>query len=170
MENQANYNGQQKPSGEPTLTDTVQQQLFKMVARNLDFSPTPEDLPAVIQVMVEDLERRGLTDADAYRVERAFSILGPHLQKWPTSRMVIEALPPPPPRKSAPMLAAPTSMDAYVDDYLSKNHMATKRDACMAFLKDKQMLKRLPDSLRDVENENEAEVERKAIQDETGGI
>ena len=171
MENQASYNAQQRPSDVRTLYDTVQQQLFKMVARNLDFSPTPEDLPSVIQVMIEDLETRGLSDCDSYRVDQAFNVLGPHLQKWPTSRIVIEALPPSPPKKNAKMLIAPTPMDSYVDDYLSNNPMATKRDACMAFLKDKQLLKRLPDSLRDVENENESEAERKAIQDEvTGGI
>ena len=115
--------------------------------------------------MVEDLERRGLTDADAHRVERAISSLGPHIQKWPTSKMVIENLPPPQFRPLREMLLPPSPMDAYVDDYLSKNPMATKRDACMAFLKDKQLLKRLPNSLRDTENELEAEAERKAIQE-----
>ena len=122
-------------------------------------------------MMVEDLESRGLTDADAHRVEMAISSLGPHIQKWPTSKMVIEALPPHQFRPFREMLLPPSPMDAYVDNYIAKNPMATKREACMKYLREKQSLKRLPKSLQDEESEAEANAERKAIQDEvTGGI
>jgi hypothetical protein len=43
--------------------------------------------------MIEDLQRRGLSDQDAGRVSEAFNILGGKIQKWPTPLMVIEALP-----------------------------------------------------------------------------
>jgi hypothetical protein len=46
-----------------------------------------------IQVMVDDLCRRGLNDSDTHRVGMAFSNLGIAIQKWPTPLMVIEALP-----------------------------------------------------------------------------
>ena len=58
------------------------------------------------------------------------------------------------------------TIEAYVSAYISDNPKATKRDACMAFLKDKQLLKHLPDSLRDAESDIEANAERQAIQDE----
>lgn len=43
--------------------------------------------------MEEDLRTRGLTDADADRVAEAFQVLGPTLQRWPTTPMVLGALP-----------------------------------------------------------------------------
>lgn len=46
-----------------------------------------------IQVMVDDLRRRGLGNADVDRVLEAFALLGGKIQKWPTPLMVIESLP-----------------------------------------------------------------------------
>jgi hypothetical protein len=138
--------------------------MFKMLARNLDYAPSAADLPAAIQVMTEDLLRRGLTDADAYRVVEAFSKLGPHLQKWPTSRTVIEALPHAQPARTARMLIAPTPMDDYVDKYIASHPLSSKKDACLAFLREKQLLKNLPETLR--EEDTEAKLEREAIQSE----
>lgn len=43
--------------------------------------------------MEEDLRTRGLTDADAARVNDAFRNLGPTLHRWPTAPMVVSALP-----------------------------------------------------------------------------
>lgn len=46
-----------------------------------------------VQVMVEDFEAYGLTDADADRIEVAFKYLGPRIQRWPTAKAVLEVLP-----------------------------------------------------------------------------
>lgn len=83
-----------------TLHQVVAQGLFKMLARQLDYSPAAEELPMTVQVMVEDFQTYGLTDVDADRVEAAFMFLGPRIQRWPTARTVIEALP----KKPAPKL------------------------------------------------------------------
>ncbi len=64
-----------------------------MMARQLDHAPSAEELPFTIQVMAEDLAAKGLTDADCDRLSEAFRILGPSLDRWPTSRIVIESLP-----------------------------------------------------------------------------
>jgi hypothetical protein len=76
-----------------TLNDAVKLEMVKMMARRLDFAPSPEDLPMTIQVMVEDLMRRGLLSVDVDRVHAAFQQLGGAIQKWPTPLMIIEALP-----------------------------------------------------------------------------
>lgn len=117
----------------------------------------------VIQVMIEDLQNRGLRDADAERVEQAFRTLGPHLQKWPTSRMVIDALPASQLIYKANLLLAPTPLDDYCDDYIRQHPGATKKEACLAYLKQKQLLKHLPESLAE---DAEAQQERAAIQKE----
>lgn len=161
MQNPANSKSPPKPS--VSLAVTVESQLFKMLARNLDYAPSPSDISAVTQVMIEDLQSRGLRDADAERVEQAFRTLGPHLQKWPTSRMVIDALPAARPRQSARLLMAPTSLDSYCDDYIRQHPGASKKDACLEYLKQKQLLKNLPQSLAEDE---EAKQERAAIQQE----
>lgn len=46
-----------------------------------------------VQVMVDDLIRRGMTENDIHRVQTAFQNLGPSIQKWPTPMSIIEALP-----------------------------------------------------------------------------
>jgi len=64
-----------------------------MLARQLDYAPTADELPFTVQVMTEDLLQHGLRDADGARVQEAFRKLGPTIQRWPTARAVIEALP-----------------------------------------------------------------------------
>ncbi len=64
------------------------------MARQLDHTPAGDELPCTVQVMVDDLIARGLQDADCDRVRQAFTTLGPTLDRWPTSKQVIEALPP----------------------------------------------------------------------------
>lgn len=118
----------------------------------------------MIQVMTEDLRRRGLSDADADRIREAFAILGPHLQKWPTSRMVIDALPSKRIARNDRMLVAPTPLDDYCDEYLRSHPGAKKRDACIAYLRDRQLLKHLPASVSI--DDDEARAEREAIQGE----
>lgn len=164
MENPANSKSPPTLSASPTLSDTVHQQLFKMLARNLDYAPSAADLPAVIQVMIEDLRRHGLSDGDSDRVAEAFCTLGPHLQKWPTSRMVIESLPSKRMERSTRLLVPPTPLDEYCDEYLRSHPGATKKDACLEYLRQKQLLKNLPESVQ-VEDD-EARAEREAIQSE----
>ena len=76
-----------------TLNEAVKLEMVQMMARRLDYSPSPEDLPMTIQVMVDDLRRRGLSVKDVDRVHAAFQLLGGTVQKWPTPLMVVEALP-----------------------------------------------------------------------------
>ena len=163
MENPANSKSPQTLSARRTLSDTVSLQLFKMLARNLDYAPSAADLPAVIQVMIEDLRRHGLSDGDSDRVAEAFCTLGPHLQKWPTSRMVIESLPGSRAGRSTRLLMPPTPLDSYCDEYLRTHPGATKKDACLEYLRQKQLLKHLPES---VSVDDEARAERDAIQSE----
>src|SRR3990167_4793203 len=76
-----------------TLAETIRNELARMLARQLDYAPAADELPFTIQVMADDLGRRGLTDDDSARVQEAFRVLGPQTQRWPTSRMVMECLP-----------------------------------------------------------------------------
>lgn len=76
-----------------TLNEAVELEMVKMLARRLDYSPSPGDLPMTVQVMVDDLRNRGLSVKDVDRVHAAFQALGCTVQKWPTPLMVIEALP-----------------------------------------------------------------------------
>jgi len=75
------------------LRTVVEQELLKMLARQLDYAPTADELPFTAQVMTEDLVYRGLRDKDCDRVREAFQKLGPALQRWPTARIVIESMP-----------------------------------------------------------------------------
>ena len=140
-----------------------------MLARQLDYAPTADELPFTVQVMTDDLVNHGLRDIDAPRVREAFARLGPALQKWPTTRTVIEALPPPERKEPVhrPMLSAPlTNVDVFTEEYLRVHPGASKRDACMNYLMQKNQLKNLPKSLQYTEDEIEAAAERAAIQEE----
>ena len=151
------------------LRATIQQELLRMLARQLDYAPTADELPFTVQVMTDDLVNHGLRDVDAPRVREAFARLSPALQKWPTTRMVIEALPPPDRKEMVyrPMLSAPeTALDRFVEEYLRAHPHASKRDACMNYLKQKNLLKHLPMSLQEIQSEIEAAAERAAIQEE----
>src|SRR3990170_3493062 len=75
------------------LRTVVEQELLRMLARQLDYAPTADELPFTAQVMTEDLANRGLRDKDCDRVREAFHKLGPALQRWPTARMVLEVMP-----------------------------------------------------------------------------
>ena len=140
-----------------------------MLARQLDYAPTADELPFTVQVMTDDLVNHGLRDIDAPRVREAFARLGAALQKWPTTRTVIEALPPPERKEMVhrTMLSAPeTALDRFVEEYLRVHPGSSKRDACMNYLKQKQLLKHLPKSLQEIESEIEDAAERAAIQEE----
>jgi hypothetical protein len=77
------------------LLKTVMQEMVRMLARQLDSAPAADELPFTAQVMVDDLKHYGLSDGDSNRVMSAFIKLGPLIQRWPTSKTVIEALPAP---------------------------------------------------------------------------
>lgn len=76
-----------------TLISLVQMELMRMKSRCLPNSPSAEELPIVAHVMVDDLRTRGLADADVDRVRTAFAALVPTLERWPTVRAIIDALP-----------------------------------------------------------------------------
>lgn len=78
---------------EAILRTIVEQELVKMLARQLDYAPTADELPFTAQVMTEDFAQRGLHDCDSARVQEAFRKIGPVLQRWPTARAVLEAIP-----------------------------------------------------------------------------
>ena len=105
-----------------TLIETIRNELARMLARQLDYAPAADELPFSIQVMSDDLTRRGLADDDAGRVQAAFEVLGPQIQRWPTARMVLECLP----AKATPvMLPAPKPDQKFVSAQLNttkKNH------------------------------------------------
>jgi hypothetical protein len=84
------------------LQTIVEQELYRMLARQLDYAPTADELPFTAKVMTDDLVYRGLRDQDCDRVREAFQKLGPALQRWPTARMVIEAMPPEQPDRALP--------------------------------------------------------------------
>ncbi len=93
------------------LRMTVEQELLRMMARRLDHGPSADELPFTVQVVTEDLMAKGLRDGDSDRVRSAFALLGPTLDRWPTVRQIMDALPsrkdaftalPPPGRKPMP--------------------------------------------------------------------
>ena len=99
-----------------TLTETIRNELARMLARQLDYDPAADELPFTIQVMADDLRRRGLTDDDSDRVKEAFRLLGPQTQRWPTSRMVMECLPS---KAATRLLPAPKPDPKFVSAQLS---------------------------------------------------
>lgn len=76
-----------------TLQQVVTEELTKMMARQVDYTPAAEDLPYTIGVMVEDLKRSGLTDDDTERVRAAFGEIALNVGRWPTTYMVREHMP-----------------------------------------------------------------------------
>lgn len=64
-----------------------------MLARQLDYSPAAEELPQVIEVMHQDLQRMGFSDADSERIAMAFDRLALTATKWPTVVAVKEVVP-----------------------------------------------------------------------------
>jgi hypothetical protein len=88
-----------------------------MLARQLDYAPSADELQFTCRVMVDDLHRHGFTDADGERILAAFIALGPMLNRWPTARMVIDAVPD---KKRAKELPAPQADPAIVATYVDK--------------------------------------------------
>src|SRR3990167_5278688 len=78
----------------PDLFQSLSEGLYIMLARNLDFSPAASDLPFTIQVVYADLSAHGLTDDDCGRVEHALNMIGRTCQRWPTTKTIIDSLPP----------------------------------------------------------------------------
>jgi len=140
----------------------VTEELYRMMARQLDYAPAADELAFTVQVMIDDLERRGLNDHECDRVREAFRTLGPKLERWPTSRMVIEALPGRNPYRPtpAPMLPSARRFDVerWMADWLSKHPGSNMRDAAFAYMRRNRAERE--------ENEREAQAEREAIKAE----
>lgn len=76
-----------------TLHGMLSQELVRMLARNLDHSPSATEIQYSVSVYEDDLRQRGLTDADADRVKAAFDAIGPEAVRFPTPRDLIRAIP-----------------------------------------------------------------------------
>lgn len=82
-----------------TLRKSAERALIRMIARNLEGTPSANEIGLVAAVYVDDFEQRGLTDADAGRVTAAFESLGPKLTRFPSPAHVLSVLPPREPPK-----------------------------------------------------------------------
>lgn len=60
-----------------------------------------------------------------------------------------------------------TQVNAYIEDYRSHHPGASQREACLAYMREHNLIKTLPEGLLS-ESEQEAQAERKAIQGESG--
>lgn len=76
------------------LFQSVSEGLYIMLARNMDFSPAAEDLPFTIQVIYQDLCDHGFGDDDCSRIEHALNMIGRTCQRWPTTKTIIDSVPP----------------------------------------------------------------------------
>lgn len=62
----------------------VFEKLTKMLSRNLDFAPKPEEIPDVTMVMTEDIFESNYTDNDTDRVGLAIDKAGRAFTRYPT--------------------------------------------------------------------------------------
>lgn len=75
------------------LLETVENEIVRMIARNLEGSPAASESAEVAGVYCDDFENRGLTDDDAERVKAAFDALGPQVTRFPPPAQVLQCLP-----------------------------------------------------------------------------
>lgn len=71
----------------PDVLDAVNKEFALMMARNMDFSPSPEDLPIVAKVLASDLLASGITDIAAIR--KGLEAAGRTYEKWPATALII---------------------------------------------------------------------------------
>ena len=74
---------------------TVEQELLRMLARQLENSPSADELAFTAQIFTEDLVAHGLRDKDCARVSAAFNLVGRNVTRWPTPKHITSSLPPP---------------------------------------------------------------------------
>ena len=148
------------------IQDTVQRELLKMLARRLPYSPSPDDLGFTAQVMVEDFIRHGLKEgADTdQRLREAFNKLGLG-DKWPTPKMVIDALPPPTlmalPNPHRGLTNTFAAVGRRAQDLGIADDPAKAKELFLKFKRKGGMANLVP-----TEDEEEARKEREAIQEE----
>lgn len=75
------------------VREAIGREFAVMMARNMDFSPTPEDLPLVADVLAMDLISLGLTDVAAIR--QTLQTCGRTYEKWPSTAVIVSLLKPP---------------------------------------------------------------------------
>lgn len=75
------------------LEQTLSKGLYKILALELEHSPKAEELNFSVAAVLEVLERNGLTDRDASRLEEALVRCSGDLNRWPTPAQIIKRLP-----------------------------------------------------------------------------
>lgn len=63
-----------------------------MLARNLENSPSAEEIPDIAAVLAADLCEDGMSHVGSDRVVRALNQLGRELTRWPCTAQVLEKL------------------------------------------------------------------------------
>ena len=76
-----------------TLLETIEEELLRMLSRNMPHSPSAGELPASAKTMFEDLYRIGLRDESSERVRESLNLIGRAGNSWPTPYDVIQCLP-----------------------------------------------------------------------------
>jgi len=138
---------------ESRLLATINEEMMLMMARQLEYAPAADDLPAVAKVMYHDLVRLGLKNEDSDRVRKAFQGIALNLGRWPTAFMVKENLP----KSTVDRKALPNaSLPKTVQENLERMGMAqlpgeSHKDyaiRCAQYMSDNYDLGNLPDRLR----------------------
>ena len=75
------------------LNQTLQAELFRALAMNLDYSPAADEIGFTAEVYAESLESIGLRDEDADRVLIAMRKILPRAERFPRVKEIIDALP-----------------------------------------------------------------------------
>ena len=92
MPNLQNYKEPQSHLVPKELIDVINRELMAMLARNMDFSPAPEDIGIVAQVLASDLFEVGISDPVI--VGNALKKAGRTFEKWPSTAAIISLIKP----------------------------------------------------------------------------
>ena len=68
-------------------------ELTRMLARNLDYAPSADELPIVAEVLADDLFAWGFTDDDTDRIAHAINMAGRQSSRFPTCHNIKECIP-----------------------------------------------------------------------------
>lgn len=117
-----------------------------MLARKLDYSPKAEELPATINVMVDDFRNMGLGEHDSQRVLSAFQQYAIEAKRWPTTSRIKEHLPP---STIVPRITHKPSPPKIIMDYMTKHGLhGASREKCLEHLNENGYIDNLPKHLR----------------------
>lgn len=81
------------------LLEATENELARMIARNLEGSPAADEIVHVASVYADDFRNRGLTDDDAERIQAAFRLIGGKVTRFPPPAQILECLPAREPQK-----------------------------------------------------------------------